>query len=393
VVYNVELYRAAGRPRRPADLQGGVIPANSVQVIELETYVAREEAVAAAITTVRGRMVAERLQILDGELGPAGAALQLGVTAPANSWMLSAGRIHEGGDDRVIVFNPSAEETANVNIELWPINPTDRSLYGLGAIPRELLPGRFEIIDLRTEADRFGLRLPYELGVSATSANGVPIVAERWQFATQIDTSLIGAGGTEVADAEEPETDGEAVDGEGEGETDGDVVVDEEVGEEEDADATGGDGEGDAAVVGDAGVDPDGETPVGELDIPGIFGGEAQELLQPTATFGIATSRGTEVLSNRWVIPWLPTPTADSSVVTVTSPSEAAVEVFVMVNGALQGPSRATIAPGGRAIIPVTAEAIGAPVVVVSDAPVSVEAQVVVVGEQLSAVPGIPTVR
>jgi hypothetical protein len=41
----------------------------------------------------------------------------------------------------------------------------------------------------------------------------------------------------------------------------------------------------------------------------------------------------------------------------------------------------------------VTAEAIGAPVVVVSDAPVSVEAQVVVVGEQLSAVPGIPTVR
>jgi hypothetical protein len=385
VVYNAVFYRAAGRPRLPAELQGGVIPANSVQIIEVESYVAREEAVAAAITTVRGRLVVERLQVLNGELGPSGAALQLGVTAPASSWMLAAGRIHEGGDDRVVVFNPSAEETANVNVELWPVNPTDRSLYGLGAIPRELLPGRFEVIDLRVEADRFGLRLPFEVGVSVTSGNGEPIVAERWLFATEIDTSLIGAGGTGVA----PSDDAAAAEGEDAGAATGDAAADDAAAEE----AAGGEAAGDEAAAGAGEGEPgDGEPVGGELDIPGIFGGESEELAQPTATVGVATSRGTEVLSRRWVIPWLPTPTANSTVITVTSPNEATIEVFALVNGELQGPFRASIAPGGRAIVPISLEAAGAPVLVVSDAAVAVEAQVVVVDQQLSTVPGIPTV-
>ena len=365
VVYNIEFYRSAGRPRRPAELQGGVIAANSVEIIEIESYIAREDAVATVINTIRGRLVAERLQTLDGTLGPSGAALQLGVVAPSTSWMLPAGRIHDLGDDRVVVFNPSAEEAASVNVELWPVNPTDRSLYGLGAIPLDLLPGRFEVVDLGIEADRFGLRLPYEVGVSVTSTNDVPVVAERWHLATGVDTNLIGAGGSQVAPTDESELTGE----EGEDPT----------GEE----AAGGDTTDDGVAA-----------PIeGELDVPGILGGEAADLAQPTADTGIATSRGTEVLSTRWVIPWLEMSGPDSAVVIVTSVDEAAVEVVALANGVLEGPFRASVPPGGRAIVPLPLTAMGAAIVVLSDAPVSVEAQVVTPGQDLSVVPGVPTVQ
>jgi hypothetical protein len=383
-VYNVEFYRSAGRPRRPADLQGGVIAAHSVAVIEVESYIAREEAVATVINTIRGRLVAERLQTLDGALGPSGAALQLGIASPAASWMLPAGRIHERGDDRVVVFNPSAEATAQIDVELWPVNPTDRSLYGLGTIPRELLPGRFEIIDLGIEANRFGLRLPYEVGVSVTSANGVPVVAERWHLAVGVDTSLIGAGGTEVAPSDD-----EAGEAEPAEDADG---TDPPADDATDGEAEAGDAGEDASAEG-AGQDQAARPPEGEFDVPGILGGRAEELAQPTADVGIATSRGTEVLSTRWVVPWVTTPGVNGAVIIVTAPGEAAVEIMALVNGVLQGPYRASVAPFGRAIVPLPLTTGGATVIVTSDTPVSVEAQVVVPGSDLDVVPGVPTVN
>lgn len=381
VIYNVEFYRSAGRPRRPADLQGGVVRASSVALIEVETHIAREEAVAASITTVRGRLVAERLQVLDGALGPTGSALQLGVVAPAESWMLPAGRVHAEGADRVIVFNPSTEETATVDVELWPVNVTDRSLYGLGPIPRELLPGRFEIIELSAEADRFGIGLPFELGVSVTSTNGVPVVTERWHFAKAVDTSLIGAGGTEVAPTEDETTEEPA---------DPDAA--------EDPDATGEPGDPDAEDTGEeesgigesVAAEPDSP---GELDVPGIIGSDGQELTQPTADAGVSTSRGSEVASTRWIIPWVATPNPDAATVVITSTQGASVEVRALVNGELFGPYLASIPPFGRAVVPLDIAATGAPVLVTADSPVSVEAQVVELGTRLLTLPGIPTVE
>ncbi len=392
VIFNVEFYRSAGRPRRPADLQGGVVRASSVVLIEVETHIAREEAVAVAISTVRGRLVAERLQVLDGALGPSGAALQLGVVAPADSWMLPSGRVHETGDDRVIVFNPSAEETASIDVELWPVNPTDRSLYGLGPIPRELLPGRFEVIDLNAEADRFGIPFPFELGASVTSTNGVPVITERWHFAQAIDTNLIGAGGTEVAsdpdlvleDDEETTADGEDP-ADGEAPADGEETTDDPAATD-DPTATGDEetGVGESVTVEEAAE--------GEADVPGIVGADALGLSQPTADSGVATSRGSEVLSDRWLIPWVPTPSGDAATIVVTSTQGASVEVRALVNGELFGPFVATVGAFGRTVIPLEIAATGAPVLVTADNPISVEAQVVEPGERLLAIPGIPTV-
>jgi len=356
VVFNMVFHRAAGRPRLPAELQGATIPANSVHLVKVEDHVSREEDVAVVITTVRGRLVAERLQTLDGELGAQGASLQLGAIAPAESWMLSAGRVHADGDDRVIVFNPSETDTAEVNIDLWPLNPTDRSLYGLTPIPRQLLPGRFEVIDLTVEADRFGLLMPYDVGISVSSTNGVPIVAERWQFGSKLTSSLLGAGAVK-----EP-------------------APEQELEDPQQETSTSTDGPLDPFVA------------PGELDLPGIFGGEVQEQYQPTADTGIAVSRGTEVLSTRWIIPWVPTPNGNASVVVASAPADATIKVFSLSAGVLQGPSEASIQAGGRVLVPIPASGLGSPILVVSDVPVSVEAYVVEPGVGQAVIPGIPTV-
>ncbi|MEL6983081.1 MAG: hypothetical protein AAFO29_11710, partial [Actinomycetota bacterium] len=115
------------------------------------------------------------------------------------------------------------------------------------------------------------------------------------------------------------------------------------------------------------------------------------DLPQPIASEGVSTTRGNELFSTRWVIPWV-TMQDDSTVIAVASADEAAVEVRLLVNGQWEGPFRATVPAGGRAIIPVTSAAGGAAVEVTSTNPVSVEAMVVVPDASLDVVPAIPTV-
>ena len=98
------------------------------------------------------------------------------------------------------------------------------------------------------------------------------------------------------------------------------------------------------------------------------------------------------MLSTRWIIPWAATPAPNSTVVVVTSPQDASIEVWALVNGEMAGPFRESVPAGGRAIVPLDVASAGAPVLVTSDAPVSVEAQVVVLDDRLTTVPGIPTV-
>ncbi len=409
--FDVE-FQGLGRSRQPGELQGAFVAARSIRVIEVNPVITDEASVAATVTTNRGRLVVERLQLLDGQFGPAGAALQLGVPTPAPSWMFTAGRIQSGGDDLLTIYNPyepsllevddepsSSEEpdddgatdevagggpegeeqtdtvdpetgladdadgtadadgatdeaeataltdeegTTTVSIELWPSNPTDLSSYSVVTIEREIRPGTFVTIDLRAQAERFEFPLPYELGVFVTSNEGLPIVAERWQFADRL--ALDGLGPVPAAE-EEP--------------------------------AEGEPGEEGAA---------DEEAPL-ELRPPEPVG---TDLPQPIANDGVSTSRGNELFSTRWVIPWV-TMAADSTVIAVASAEEASVEVRTLVNGQWEGPFRATVPAGGRAIIPVTSAAGGAAVEVRSNNPVSVEAMVVVPDASLDVVPAIPT--
>jgi len=420
-VFDVQ-FQAVGRSREPGPLQGAFVEARSVRIIDVNRFVTREESLAAKITTARGRLVVERLQLLDGQLGPAGAALQLGVPTPARSWMFTAGRVQEGGDDLLTVYNPyepdltappiastttaapadertdttdttdatagsddptsttgeaggdglggatvleEEEGTTTVAVELWPTNPTDLSTYSVVTIEREVRPGTFVTIDLRAQAERFEFPLPYELGVNVTSLEGLPIVAERWQFADRLVLDTLAA----VAGADDGGTEGDAAAGE---EGDGTAV------------------EGEAAADGEAmaeGGDEATADALPELQAPE----EVTGLPQPIATQGVSTTRGNELFSTRWVIPWI-TITGDSTLVAVAALEEASVEVHVLSGGRWEGPYRATVIAGGRAIIPVATSEGGAAIEVVADSPISVEATVVVPDVSLDLVPGVPTV-
>lgn len=383
-VFDVE-FQAVGRSREPETLQGAFVEARSIKLIDVGDFVRREELLATKITTARGRLVVERLQLVNGDLGPSGAALQLGVPTPSPSWIFTAGRIQSSGDDRLTIFNPNepaeidladidvdldpddeaAEDSAtttvavdadgnpidpadpsvdtaeeesregfvDIEVRLWPSNPTDLSEYSVVTIEREIRPGNFVTIDLRAQAERFDFPLPYELGVDVVSVNGLPVVAERWQFAEQLE-----------ADALESPT-----------------------------------------------PTPEGEGEEG-LQPPEIVADPGTQLPQPIATAGISTSRGHERLSNRWVVPWVTMDGPESTLIAIASPDEAAVEVSVLSGGQLNGPLRVVVPAGGRAIVPVSAPLGGAPVEIIADVPVSVEAMVVLPGESLDVVPAVPTV-
>jgi hypothetical protein len=364
-VFDVE-FQAVGRSREPGPLQGAFVEARSVRIIEVGDYVSREEDLATKITTNRGRLVVERLQVLDGELGPSGAALQLGVPTPAPSWIFTAGRIHENGEDLLTIFNPYESETAGlaapgvdgeregfltVAVDLWPSNPTDLSSFSVVTIEREVRPGTFVTIDLRAQAERFEFPLPYELGVNVSSIEGLPIVAERWQFSQRLEADTLATGAGTATDSEEQAA------ADGEETADGEQPV-------------------------------EGEEPL-ELQPPEPVD---SGLPQPIANRGIATSRGNELFSSRWVVPWV-TMEGDSTLIAVASIDEAAVEVEILTGGDFTGPFRATVPMGGRAIIPVTSVEGGAAVQVVSDTPVSVEAIVVLPDRSLDVVPAVPTVQ
>ncbi len=353
VVFDVE-FQTAARTRVPEDLQAAVVRGRSVRLINVGDYVSREPNVATTITTVQGRLVVERLQFFDGQLGPEGVALTSASVAPRLEWYLPAGRVHDGGDQRVTLFNPS-DTTAEFDLEFDLADPADRASYGLVPVEVTVTAGRLVVVDLAEELARAGYPLPADVGITLHSTNGVPVVAERWQVTPKLDTSLIGAGGTNASI--------------GFGRSAGVPLARFQDGEDVESP--------DNAIV-DPATEPAEDAP--------------PSLIQATATSGVAISHGTSVLTNRWILPWLSIGTADQTVLAVTAPAGALVEVQLMVAGDLLPPMRATVPLEGRAQIPLRGPVAEATVIVTSDLPVAVEAQIVTDEGRLSVVPAIAAI-
>lgn len=312
-------FQTPTRSRQPSELEARTVPAQSVLVIEVGEFVAREPVVATTIETVAGgQLVVERLIVVDGALGPIGAALESGVAGPALSWTMPAGRVHDGGSQSLTVFNPT-DEVAEVDIRLDPIDPNDRALYGLVPIELTVQPGRLATIDLRSEADQLALPLPYDLGLTVTSANGVPIVAHRWQAQPGIDPDAVGANVNEKRRQD------------------------------------------------------DGEVPDDELP-PGLAGPTYQ---QPTARQGVASSHGSPFASTRWIAASSSLLSDNGTAVVVFGDAGALVEVRVLIGGSLGSPVRASVDASGRAVIPIGPIAFQAAVVVTADQPIVAEIQLV----------------
>lgn len=325
-------FQTPTRSRQPSELESRTVPAQSVLLIEVGEFVAREPIVATTIETVAGgQLVVERLMVLDGALGPVGAAVESGVALPDQSWIMPAGRIHDGGDHRLTVFNPT-DEVAEVDVRLDPINPEDRALYGLVPIELTVQPGRLATIDLRAKADEFALLLPYDVGLTVTSANGVPIVAHRWQAQPGTNLEAVGANVNEKRRQD------------------------------------------------------DGEVPADELP-PALLG---PDYAQPTARQGVASSHGSPIASTRWITASASLLPDNGTAVVVFGEEGALVEVRLLIGGSLGSPVRGSVDATGRTVIPIDPIAAGAAVIVTADRPVVAEIQLVS-PEIFDAVAMVPT--
>ncbi len=330
--------------RPDEQLRGITVKGNSIVLKQLPQ---KSQLLSAEITSKQGRIVAERLQIVNESLGSKGASLQLAVSEPKRSWMFTAGRVTSQGDHALIIYNPEpverrsslkyqepdlagtlvatsspteddAEieavvepselldpvtnirqllgdqttplfepigETAEIEIEIWPNDATLRDTNSVVPILRTIEAGKNTVVDLDTEMKRFGFDLPTDFSVQVTSKE-IPVVAERWQFAEK--------------------------------NFDADRLISEDDNEPAEDDAPAED----------------------EVEEPD-FSEDLRGLEQPSASSGLATSSGSSLPVNDWLVPWVSVPGTNATVIAIygfptndeASGQQVPIEVTVLANG------------------------------------------------------------
>ncbi len=385
-VFDAE-FRTESRTRRPIALQSDVVKGRSTKVIDITEHVSRADMVSTVVNVTVGRLVVERLQTFDGVLGPKGAALTLGIASPQTDWFFPAGRVIAGSDHRLVVFNPG-ETGAEVDVSFMFENPDEPTAVGLVPIELTIAPGRFEMIDVGDLAIGLGLDLPLEVGMVVQAADESAVIAERWQLSPEITSDPLGTVPIDEPDSEstlDPETG-----------TEPDATQDPDAVDEpvvEPSNQTGEDGaEPDE-------VDPDqsdGQEDEEHEDVPEeeIEDPLPEGFSQPSATVGLAISRGVSQLSTEWLVPRTEMLAGNGTAVVVSSLEGASVEVRLMVGGELQPPIRATVPAFGRIVVSMGSSTTSAPMVITATAPVAVEVQLVDPGSQIDVSSAVPvTIR
>ncbi len=147
----------------PGDLQGIVVPARSVLVVDVGEHVRRRDAVAAEVVARRGRLVVGR-NFRKGT----GSSTALAAPSPAPSWYLPGGVRAEGVANRLEVANPS-DQDAQVSVEL--------RLQEGAVEPFTLTVPAQDRAELNLDDARVPKGVPY--AIAARSLEDVPIVVER----------------------------------------------------------------------------------------------------------------------------------------------------------------------------------------------------------------------
>ena len=159
--------------RDTARFQGFVVPGRSVVGAFIDQDVTRKQQVSAQVQVRGGRLVIDRIQLLDGTDGREGITLGLGVPTPAETWMFPTGETGPGLTEQVVIFNPS-DDVAEVEVEARLDDPATNGTPEPFEVT--VAPGRYAIVDVHAEE-----RVPAGVGHSliVRSLNGVPVTAER----------------------------------------------------------------------------------------------------------------------------------------------------------------------------------------------------------------------
>ncbi|MBA3606151.1 MAG: hypothetical protein H0W46_09320 [Acidimicrobiia bacterium] len=96
--------------RQPSELQGYVVPARSVKVIDMAEIAARDEPeVAVSVVATRGTLLVARAQIYGGT-DRRGFAVALAAPAPRDQWWFADGEVGPGVAERYSIYNPGDDD-------------------------------------------------------------------------------------------------------------------------------------------------------------------------------------------------------------------------------------------------------------------------------------------
>ena len=150
----------------PDSLEAVVVPARRVLAIDVTAEVTVASRVQTSVDVVSGRLVGHRLQVRNGTT-VRGLAVTPLVQRGAVVSVLPSVRSDLGVFDRIIVSNPSADEVAEVDLEIV----TDGSVT-LDPVELTVRPGRTAVVDVATESRLATLG---EFAVVARSLTGTPV--------------------------------------------------------------------------------------------------------------------------------------------------------------------------------------------------------------------------
>ena len=182
-VADIELVADVGRD----SIDGLVVPAGRVVAVDVTEEVTVAGTVAAFINVVSGRVAASWIQIADGPLAGRGARTAPAVPDAAALWHLPIAAAGPARRDVVAVSNPSADEIAEVDLEIITAQPD----LVVSPIEITVRPGRTALVDLSRQARLDGLGF---VSVVVRSLTGVPVTAS----ITSVTTAA-ASDGVEVA--------------------------------------------------------------------------------------------------------------------------------------------------------------------------------------------------
>ena len=181
-VVDVEFSTDTGFRGAPELFKGLVVPGGSVVGVDLaKAGVAVSAEIAAAVTARSGRVVVDRVQVYDDGQARRGIAVSSGLGAPAPAWVFAAGRVGNGRQERLVVYNPG-NVRAEVDVE---VRPQDTDSRAVEPFQLTVQPRQHTQLDLQT-APRLAALVAAgsEFALVVRSVDGSSIVAERQVLVT-----------------------------------------------------------------------------------------------------------------------------------------------------------------------------------------------------------------
>ena len=187
-------------PRTPQIYDGLVIPSGTILPVDITDVVTLFDQVSAAIDVRIGRVISDRLLVVDGSEGPGGVSVAVGAPQPADAWVF-ASSAPEGAVDAITIHNPSTTDEASVDVEIFLDLPEFNGR--VEPVGLTIRPGRTETVALTPGAELVSsgrvvdasARIPDDVGYWAAvrSLNGVDIVADHLTIATTPEPVAVSA--------------------------------------------------------------------------------------------------------------------------------------------------------------------------------------------------------